>query len=83
MDLSIVVDILSIIAVVSGLIFAGIELRQFRMSRERESALELFNTFQSRDFMSGVRAITQLPDNQSKKQVEELAGKRMDDLYFL
>jgi hypothetical protein len=83
MDLSIVVDILSIIAVVSGLIFAGIELRQFRISRERESALELFNTFQSRDFMSGVRAITKLPDNQSKKQVEELAGERMDDLYFV
>jgi hypothetical protein len=83
MDLSTVVDILSIIAVVSGLIFAGIELRQFRLSRERESALELFNTFQSRDFMSGVRAITQLPDNQSKKQVEELVGERMDDLYFV
>lgn len=66
---------LSIIAVVSGLIFAGIELRQFRLSRERESALEMFNTFQSRDFVSGVRLITQLLDNQSKEQVENLVGE--------
>lgn len=83
MDLSTVVDVLSIVAVVSGLIFAGIELRQFRISRERESALQLLSTYQSRDFMSGVRAITQLPDNQTKEQVEELAGERKDDIYFV
>jgi hypothetical protein len=33
--------------------------------------------------MSGVRAITQLPDNQTKEQVEKLAGERMDDIYFV
>jgi hypothetical protein len=82
MDLSTVVDVLSIIAVVSGLFFAGVELRQFRLSRERESALELFNSIQSLEFMRGVRAITQLPDDQSKEQVEELMGERMDYLYF-
>jgi hypothetical protein len=83
MALSTVVDILSVVAVVSGLVFAGIELRQFRLSQDRESALELFKTFQTPEFMRGVRTITQLPDNQSRKQVEALAGKRMDDLYFL
>jgi hypothetical protein len=82
MDLSTVVDVLSVIAVVSGLFYAGVELRQFRKSRERESALELFKTFQSLEFMRGVRVIPQLPDDQSKEQVEELAGERMDDLYF-
>jgi len=33
--------------------------------------------------MSGVRAITRLPNNQSKEQVEELATERMDNLYFV
>ncbi len=83
MDLSTIVDVLSIIAVVSGLFFAGTELRQYRLSKDRESALELFNTFQSHDFMRGVRAITQLPDDQSKAEVEKLLGDRMDDLYFV
>lgn len=83
MDLSTIVDILSIVAVVSGLVFAGVELRQVRKSRERESALELFKTFQSPDFMRGVRAITQLKDHQTKKQVEAYLGDRMDDLYFV
>lgn len=83
MDLSTIVDVVSIIAVVSGLIFFGVELRQFRLSRERESALELFNTYCSPEFMRGVRAITQIPDDQSKEQVEKLIGERMDDVYFV
>ncbi|MEJ2512107.1 MAG: hypothetical protein P8Y72_10990 [Anaerolineales bacterium] len=82
MDLSIIVDILSIIAVVSSLVFAGIELRHFRISRDRESALELLNTFQSRDFMAGIRVITQLPDNQTKQQIISMVGEGIDDLYF-
>jgi hypothetical protein len=82
MDLSAVVDVVSIIAVVSGLLFFGVELRQFRLSRERESALELFKTFQTPEFMRGVRAITLLADDQSREQIQELAGERMDDVYF-
>jgi hypothetical protein len=83
MDLSTLVDILSIVAIVSGLFFAGIELHQYRLSRDRESALELFKTFQTPEFMRGVRTISELPNNQSKAQVESLAGERMDDLVFL
>jgi hypothetical protein len=71
MDLSTVVDLLSVVAVVGGLLFAGVELWQFRLSRERESALELFNASQSREFNRGVRVMAQLPDNQSKEQVEK------------
>lgn len=81
--MSTLVDGLSIIAVVGTLLFAGLELRQFRKSRERESALELFNAFQTYEFTKGYRAITRLPDNQSKKQIEDLLGERMDDLYFV
>ena len=43
MDLSSIVNLLSVIAVVSGLVFAGVELRQIRLSKKRESSLELFN----------------------------------------
>ena len=43
MDLSMIVDLLSVIAVVSGLVFAGVKLRLYRLSKKRESALELFN----------------------------------------
>lgn len=82
MDLSTVVDVVSIFAVVSSLVFAGIELRHYRQTRERESSLELFNSIQSLEFMRGLRAITLLPDDQSKEQVEAIAGKRMDDVYF-
>lgn len=82
MNLSIVVDILSVVAVVCGLFFAGIELRHFRLNRDRESLLKLFSTFQTPEFVKGVRAIAQLPDNLSKQQVEELVGEQMEDLFF-
>ncbi len=81
MDLSTVVDMFSVVAVVSGLIFAGLELRQFRKSRERESALELYSTIQSPEFLRGLQAISQLPDDQSKQQIEELLGDRTGDVY--
>lgn len=83
MDMSTVVDVLSVIAVASGLIFASLELRRFRVSRERESALELFNTFQSQGFVKGFRIITQLPDHQSKAKVEELVGNEIHDVNFV
>ena len=83
MDLTAIIDLLSVVAVVSGLIFAGVELRQYRSSRTRESALELFKTWQSLPFLRGYRAISNLPDNQSVKQVEEIASGKMDDIFFL
>lgn len=82
MELSTVVDVVSILAVVGSLFFAGMELRHYRQSRERESSLELFNSIQSLEFMRGLRAITLLPEDQSKGQVEALAGERIDDVYF-
>lgn len=63
MDPSIVVDIFSVVAAASGLVFAGLELRQFRKSRERHSALGLCSTFQTPEFVRGLRAVGQLPDN--------------------
>jgi hypothetical protein len=74
MDLSTIVEIFSVIAVVSGLVFAGLELRQFRMSRERESALELFNTFQSPVFARGLQALAKLPDDLSGSEIEKHLG---------
>ena len=82
MDLSTVVDVFSVIAVVTGLVFAGLELRQFRKSRERESALELFNTFQSPVFARGLQYLAKLPDDLSGPEIEKLLGERMDDVYF-
>lgn len=83
MELSTVVDLVSIFAVVASLFFAGIELRHYRQSRRREASLELFNSIQSLEFMKGLRAVTQLPDDQSKEQVEAITGDRMDEVYFM
>jgi hypothetical protein len=83
MELSTVVDLVSIFAVVASLFFAGIELRHYRQSRKRESSLELFKSIKSLEFMKGLRTITLLPDDQSKEQFEALAGERMDEVYFM
>jgi hypothetical protein len=78
-----VVDAFSVVAVVCGLFFAGLELRQFRKSRERESALELLNTIQTPEFIKGLLAITQVPDDVSREQAEKLMGEGMESLYVV
>ena len=47
-----VFDLLTLIAVVIGLTFAGIELRQVRAAQEAQTVLQLFETLKSEDYVS-------------------------------
>ncbi len=69
------------LAVVAGLAFAAVEVRQFRKSRERESAFELFQTFQSMEFSIGTRLMFDMPGDMSQEELYEYMGDEID--YFL
>lgn len=83
LDLKAILDLLSAIAIVSGLIFAGIELRQFRQLRERDSALHLYKTFQTPEMVKARRVVFHIPDGLSKQQVVEQVGERLVDVYYM
>ncbi len=83
MDLTTWFDALSSFGIIAGLIFAGVELRNFRKSRERESALQLYKTFQTPDMVRARRVIFSLPDNLSRKEIIDILGDRLEDAYHM
>ncbi len=74
MELSSFFDLFSTFAVVFGIIFGLIQLRQYRLSRKREAALFLLNSYQTGEFIEGIWIIQGLPDGLTKSEIE----KRLD-----
>lgn len=60
-----VFDFVTMVAVLVGLTFGAIELRQLRASQESQAVLELFQTVQSPEYVRGARLIAALPDDMS------------------
>jgi hypothetical protein len=82
-ELTTAVDILSGLAVIGGIAFAVIQLRQYQQSRRRELSLELLRAFQTPDFAKALLFVYGLPDGLSKAEIEERAGADMHLVYAL
>jgi hypothetical protein len=83
LDLTTAVDILSGLAVIGGIAFAVIQLRQYQQSRRRELSLELLRAFQTPDFAKALRFVYSIPEGLSKVEIEEAAGDDMHLVYAL
>lgn len=82
MELSVIVDLITALAVVIGILVGLLQLRHYHLSREREAALFLMNSYQTREFLEGIRTIQGLPDGLSQDQIEEKLGDRMGSVYL-
>ena len=78
MELPLVFDLISTLAVVIGIALGLIQLRQFYLSRKREASLYLLRSYQTREFLEGLWTIQRLPDGVTKEELERKAG---DDLH--
>lgn len=74
MELSLIFDIISTTAVILGIVFGLLQLRQYQSSRKRESAIYLLNSFQTKAFIDGIWVIQSLPNGLSKQEIEKLVG---------
>ena len=83
MEVATIADLVSTAAVVFGLVFATVQFRQYRASREREAALEFLRSFQTPEMASGIRAVYGLPEGLNKSEIEAILGERMDVVYAL
>ena len=83
MQLSFVFDIIRTLAVVLGIFFGLIQLRQYRLSRKRESTLYLLNSVQDKDFVGGLWIIQGLPDGMTKDQLEEELGDKLESVIYV
>lgn len=76
-------DILASLGVMVGLVFAGIQLRQFRLSQEREAGLELLHSYQTPSLTRGLQLMFALPDDLSCAEVEAHVGDELQTLWLL
>jgi hypothetical protein len=73
-------QVIEALAVVVGVGFAMIQVRQYRRDKHREAALELLHSFQTPSFARALNIVYSMPDGLSKDEVVEFAG---DDFHFV
>jgi len=82
-DLSTIADLTSAAAVVVRLVFALVQLRQFRRVQEREAGLALLRSYQTRTLARALLIVFELPDGLGKTDVEARVGNEMATLYAM
>jgi len=83
MDLGTFAELTSAGAVVIGLLFAAVQLRQFRRTQEREAGLALLRSYQTRSLAKALLIVFDLPVGLSKAEVESRVGAEIATLYAL
>ena len=68
------------VAVVIGVGFAMVQVRQYRREKRREAAMELLHSFETPSFARGLTLIYGLPDGLGKAEIEARLG---DDFYLV
>jgi hypothetical protein len=72
--------LINAIAVTAGVIFAAMQIRDYRRQRKRDSMLALVRSFQSLTFARALRRVIELPDDASAEEIREILGPEGEDL---
>lgn len=76
------VNILTVVTLISGVLFAAFEWRGNRRENRRQSQILLLRSFDSPEFVKAMRRLLDLPDNLSRAQIEKMVGKEGIDLLW-
>ncbi|HEX4822809.1 MAG TPA: hypothetical protein VFV19_00690 [Candidatus Polarisedimenticolaceae bacterium] len=83
MTLPIVISMISTTAIVTGVFFALLQLRLMNRQRARESALQMLHSFRTPDFLEAINIVFDLPENLSRRELEERLGNKMQCILVL
>lgn len=83
MSIEVIFQGVEAVAVVIGVGFAIIQVRQYRREKHRESALELVHSFQTPAFARALNLVYNLPDGLSKEEIESTLGDDFHLVYAL
>jgi hypothetical protein len=83
MMIQVIFQILENVAVVIGVGFGIVQLRQYHREKRREAAIELLHSFQTPSFAEALHLVYNLPDGLSKEEVESRLGERFPLVYAL
>jgi hypothetical protein len=83
MSIEVISQIVEAFAVVIGVGFAIIQVKQYKLNKRREAALVLLHSFQTPSFAKALNLVYKLPDGLSKKQIEDQLGDEFHLVYAL
>ncbi len=84
MEIGSLADIIEALAVMVGLVFAGYQVRDYRVQRRRNSMLNLVQSFQSVSLAHSLRVVVNLPEAADRATVLEVLGENgEDDVYHI
>jgi hypothetical protein len=83
MSLEDALQLVETLAVISALGFGLVQLRQYRLDKNREAALALLKSFQTPEFAKALNIVYRLPEGLSKDEIEEAVGDDFHLVYAL
>ena len=83
MQLTLVFQIISTSAVILGIIFGILNLRNFQKMRKREAAILMLNSFQTNEFIKGLLYILDVNHNPTKEEIDNLPQDQYLAFYML
>ena len=69
------IDLATLMTVVVGLTFAGVELRHVRTAQESQTVLELFQTIRSPEYVLASSVIQELPEGLTAQELQETLSR--------
>ena len=79
MELSTLANLINALAVTAGVIFAAVQIREYRRQRNRDSMSALVRSFQTPSFAHSLRRVSSLPDDVAREQIPALLGPDGED----
>ena len=83
MSIEVALQAIEAAAVVTGVGFAMMQLRQYRRDRRRSAAVELLHSFQTPAFAEALNIVYNLPDGLSREELERRLQGRFHLVYAL
>ena len=80
-ELSTLLNVIGTAAVLIGIVFGLTQLRHYHLSRKRDSALYLLNSYQTGEFSQGIRTIMSMPENKTKDEIEKNMAEDINGIY--
>lgn len=76
-------EFISMIAILAGVLYGALELRQFRHTQEREATFELMRTIQTPEFAASLTTLLRVPEGATAEQILAMPREDLERLYLL
>lgn len=83
MNLTNILQLIEIVTVAIGVVFALYQLRQYRNRQDKDAAMVLLHSLQTPDFSHGMGLLFELPEGLTKEELKENIGDNMRYLNVL